>query len=1160
MALTCPSCGTPGRDDARFCASCGSALAHSCPSCGVPVDAEARFCSSCGAAITGPSTTSVAPTEERRVISALFADLVGFTTHTERSDPEDSRRRLTLFHGKVRQDVERFGGSVEKLMGDGVFAAFGASVAHEDDSERAVRSALRIVESVEELNAAQPHLSLAVRVAVTTGEAIVQLESSPDREGIIGDVVNTASRLQSVALPGQVVVDERTFRASRDAVNFEGLEDVELRGKENKQPAWVATGLRSRYGVAVEEEASTAFVGRGEELSLLADTFDRSVSRRSPQLVTIVGEPGVGKSRLVREFRGIIDDRPDLVWWRQGRCLPYGEGVSFWAIGEVIKAQAGVLESEPSEAVLAKLRSTVAALLDDPDEAAWVELRLRSLVGLGEAGAERSELFAAWLRFFEALSARNPLILVIEDLHWADEAVLEFVSHVLEWAQDSPILILCTARPELFSNRPDWGGGKRDAVTIGLSPLNDEETVHLMAALSGRPLMDAGLQRALVERSGGNPLYVTEFVRLADEQGWLDRFRREKDIPLPDSISSIIAARLDLLEPGDKSLLQAAAVIGRVFWSGALSFVEDLDLAEVQRRLRRLVSRELIRPVRRSSMQGQDEYSFAHVLARDGAYSRLTKESRARLHEAAARWLEAVSGERATDVAELLAHHLATAWELAPTDDPDRRRRVYRFQMAAGDRARAFDAARAVRFYQSAIALASAGSEKGRPLLDLAGLSQGTIEESETMIREAMAAFAESNDREGQAEAASELARQAWYRGHAEEADRSHDRALELADGLEPSAVLARVLVAAAAAKQLRGREDEALELVERSLAIAQAVGDTASFARSLVIRGSAIAQLGDLSGQDDIFEGLRIHLDRNDTTQAMRTYNNVATFQIGIGNLAEGRRTIEEAIAYGTARGLPAFVDWSQSTRNEALFPLGEWDECLKVAEDLVAEDANRGGSQVGTFAKGYAAQIRFFRGETTEPLAILEEVLASAREIEDPQVLFPALAILIACSNSAGDAARSRVVINEFRQLAPQHPVFLAGWFSFLAPPMRRLGMAAELEALINAAKPMGPGPEADVDIGRAALAEARGNLAEAFELLSSAIVANDEMSNRFVGTLARIEAARVAGLLDNATEQIRLLDEAESLAQFMSAGRFLDQIAEMRAHGKKAAAGGS
>ena len=1094
------------------------------------------------------------------MISALFADLVGFTTHTERSDPEDSRRRLTLFHGRVRQDVERFGGSVEKLMGDGVFAAFGAAVAHEDDAERAVRSALRIVESVEELNTAQPHLSLAVRVAVTTGEAIVQLEASPDREGIIGDVVNTASRLQSVAEPGQVVVDERTFRASRDAVNFVSLEDVELRGKENKQSVWLASGLRSRYGVAVEEEASTAFVGRGEELSLLTDTFDRSVSRRSPQLVTIVGEPGVGKSRLIREFRGVIDDRPDLVWWRQGRCLPYGEGVTFWAIGEVIKAQAGVLESEPSEAVLTKLRSTVSALFDDPDEATWVELRLRSLVGLGEANAERSELFAAWLRFFEALAARNPLILVVEDLHWADEAVLEFVTHILDWASESPILILCTARPELFSKRPDWGGGKRDAVTIGLAPLSDNETVELVTSLSKRPLMDAALQRALVERSGGNPLYVTELLRLANEQGWIERISRGDDIPLPDSISAIIAARLDLLEPGDKSLLQAASVIGRVFWAGALSFIEDLDITEVRGRLRRLVSRELIRPVRRSSMQGQDEYSFAHILARDGAYSRLTKQDRARLHEATARWLEAVSGERATDVAELLAHHLATAWELAPSQDSERRRRVYRFQLAAGDRARAFDAARATSFYRSAVAIAETGSERGRPLLDIVSLGQGANEERQTMISQALAAFAENDDRKGQAEAASELGREAWYQGHAEEADRWQERALELAEGLEPSPVLSKVLVAAAAAKQLRGKEEESLELVDQALAVSQTVGDTHSYSRSLVIRGSALIQLGDLTGLEDVKEGLRIQLDRNDTTRAMSTYNNLATAQIGFGEFELGRKTIEEAIAYGAARGLPNHVDWSRSTRNEALFPLGEWDECLRVAEDLLAEDRKRGGSQVGIFANYFAAMVRFFQGETEAPLLMLEGCLSSAREIEDPQVLVPAITGLICCYYLAGREVEARGLAEDFCRIGPEHPVFLAGSFGFVAPAMRHQKMTDELQMLIRHAKPLGKSGAADLDFGRANLAELRGERNEAATLLASVISACDGMSNRFGAADSRIEAARVAGLLGQEDDRVRLLDEAETLAQSMGAGRWLDQIAKMRTDGKKAVAGGS
>lgn len=1160
MAQICSNCGNANVEGARFCASCGNSLALSCPNCGATVEAGARFCSTCGTALTTAAITAVGPSEERRVISALFADLVGFTSHTERSDPEDSRRRLTLFHAKVRQDVERFGGSVEKLMGDGVFAAFGATVAHEDDAERAVRSALRILESVDELNAGDSQLGLAVRVAVTTGEAIVQLEPTPDRERIIGDVVNTASRLQSVAAPGEVVVDERTYRSSRDSVNYESRESVELKGKEQKQALWLATALRSRYGVAVEEETSTAFVGRGDELSLLADSFDRSVSRQSPQLVTVVGEPGVGKSRLIREFRRVIDDRPDLVWWRQGRCLPYGEGVTFWAIGEVIKAHAGVLESEPAETVQTKLRSTVATLFEDPEEAAWVELRLRSLVGLGEAGAERSELFAAWLRFFEALAARNPLILVVEDLHWADDAVLEFVTHILDWAHESRILILCTARPELYGSRADWGGGKRDAVTIGLAPLSDEETVQLVSSLSQRPLMDAILQQALIERSGGNPLYVTELLRLASEQGWLERIRRGDDIPLPDTISAIIAARLDLLEAGDKALIQAAAVIGRVFWSGALSFVEDLDPNEVQRRLRRLVSRELIRPVRRSSMQGQDEYSFAHVLARDGAYSRLTKPDRARLHEATARWLEAVSGERAIDVAELLAHHLATAWELAPTDDSERRRRVYRFQLAAGDRAKAFDAARAARFYESAIGLSKTGTERGRALLDLVFLRQGTNEENDARAKSALAAFTEDEDREGQAEAASTLATNAWYRGSAEESDRWKARALELAEGLDPSPVLARVLVAAAAGSQLRDHNYEALDLVERSLAVAQAVGDTHTFARSLVIRGSTHAQLGDQAGIEDILEGLRVLLDLNDSVRAMQTYNNAATVQIVSGYLVEGRNTIEEAIAFGEARGLPSHVDWSRNTRTEALFPMGEWDECLSESEELIAADARRGGSQVGTFAKAWAALVRFFRGETTEPLAMMEEALESARAIEDPQALLPCLAIVVGCSGLAGDDSRALSLVSEFVQMAPDHPTFLPGLLSYIAPVMQRHGMVAELQAVIETAKPLGPGPRAELEAARGTLAELQGNPSEAFDRLTSAIATFDEIENHFNGTTARIDAARMAGLLGKDDERITLLETAKKDAEKMGARRLLDQMASLSTGGKKAAAGGT
>jgi class 3 adenylate cyclase len=349
MAISCPTCHASAEDGARFCASCGTSLAAACVSCGSDLPPGSQFCPSCGASqkVAEAADPPIRAGEERRVISALFTDLIGFTAHTAASDPEDVRTRLTAYHSRCREDVERFGGQVQELLGDGMFAVFGSPVAHEDDPERAVRAALRIQESVEQLNADQPELLLAVRAAVTTGEALVQLEPQPDRVAVVGDVVNTAARLEQHAPPGGVVVDERTYLAARRTIEFREREPVTVKGKVEPIPIWLAEAPRSRFGVAVEEEAGSLFVGRSAELNMLTEAFERALARRSPQMVTIAGEPGVGKTRLVREFRSQIDERSDLVWWREGRCLPYGEGVTFWALSEVVKAQAGILEAEP---------------------------------------------------------------------------------------------------------------------------------------------------------------------------------------------------------------------------------------------------------------------------------------------------------------------------------------------------------------------------------------------------------------------------------------------------------------------------------------------------------------------------------------------------------------------------------------------------------------------------------------------------------------------------------------------------------------------------------------------------------------------------------------------------------------------------------------------
>jgi class 3 adenylate cyclase/tetratricopeptide (TPR) repeat protein len=1099
--------------------------------------------------------------EERRIISALFADLVDFTADSEQSDPEDVRTRLTTYHTRIRQDVERFGGRIEKLMGDGVFAVFGSPVAHEDDPERAVRAALRIQESVEQLNAAQPELALSVRAAVTTGEAVVQMEPHPDREGVVGDVVNTASRLEQASPPGGVVVDERTYLAARRAVDFREEEPVSVKGKADVIPIWLAESPRSRYGVAVEEEPGSLFVGRSGELHTLVEAFDRALSRRAPQMVTIVGEPGVGKSRLVREFRRLVDERPDLIWWREGRCLPYGEGVTFWALSEVVKAQAGILEAEPAGEAAGKLRMAVDSLVDDEDEAAWLRLRLAPLAGTGDVDVttERGELFSAWLRFLEVLSARNPLVLVLEDLQWADGVLLEFVEYILDWAQSAPILLVGTARPELFTDHPEWGGGKRDATTLSLPPLEPQETVELLMGLAGTSVMPAGTQRALLERSGGNPLYVTELMRLVADQDMLGSADEQTELLLPDTVQAIIAARLDLLDPDDRTLLQAASVIGRVFWAGALTFLGAGDGGGVHSALRKLVSRELIRPIRRSSMKGQDEYTFAHILIRDVAYGQLTRAERARLHLEVARWLEAISGERVMEVAELVAHHHLRAFDLQPTDDEQRLNQIYRFVMMAGERVQALDVERGTFFYTKAADLARNPRDRGRALLAYGKIASGHIDEAVEALDGAVMAFHEAELPLNEADALGSRATLEWYRGDAEAADRFDEAALRLVENLEPTAVVARALAGRAAHLQLRGRSEEGLDLAERAIAVAQLVGSTEDYVRGLSARGNALLQLGDPSGEEDLAETLRISLDRSETRAALVAYNNLATNIAASGRLVEARDLIDEAIEYGSQRGYVTAADWSRMTRCEALFPLGEWDAVQSSAEQLITADQARGGSQITAFAKLWKAVVLFYRGSTTQARQLWSEVLEQARKIQDAQGLFPALAGGVTIWEAAGEAAEAKRMADELTEIATDNPVFLAINFPWAAQAMVSLGMKDQVERLARLAKPTSSWMSAQMGGTMAPVNEASGQHEEALALYRTIIETGIPLEQRFWVTVARIGAGRCLLALGRADEARTELDMARVDSEFMGAVRLLDEI-DMLENADEAAIPGS
>ena len=635
------------------------------------------------------------PRQERKVVSVVFCDLVGFTSQAESMDPEDVAAILRPYHERVRSELERYGGTVEKFIGDAVMALFGAPLAHEDDPERAVRAAIAIREfAVDE--------GLELRVGITTGEALVQLDAQPDAgEGMAsGDVVNTAARLQSAAPVNGVLVDETTYRATRHAVDYEEAEAVEAKGKTEPIAVWEAQTAHSRFGVDVAHEARAELVGRERELRVIRDAFERARHDRTPQLLTLVGVPGIGKSRLVYELSRIADADPELVTWRQGRCLAYGDGVTLWALSEIVKAQAGIVEQDSPGDVEQKLREAVADVLADTGDANWVESQLRSLVGLSaesELGDDRQQsAFAAWRRLLEAMAEQRPLVVVFEDLHWADESLLDFVDELVDWVTDVPLLAVATARPELLERRPGWGGGKLNATTLALPPLSEEQTAILIAQFLKRSVLPAESQQALLERAGGNPLYAEQFAELFLERGSAD------ELGLPETLQGIIAARLDGLADTEKDLLRDAAVIGKVFWASAVRNGSDPSTT-----LHSLERKGFVRRQKRSSVEGETEFAFSHALVRDVAYGQIARAERAQKHRGVAEWIEGLG--RPEDHAEMLAHHWHSAFELyraagmEAADVADRARLALR---EAGDRAAALNAyPTAEKYYAEALAL-----------------------------------------------------------------------------------------------------------------------------------------------------------------------------------------------------------------------------------------------------------------------------------------------------------------------------------------------------------------------------------------------------------------------------------------------------------------------
>jgi class 3 adenylate cyclase/tetratricopeptide (TPR) repeat protein len=924
------------------------------------------------------------------VVSVLFADMVGFTAASDGVDPEDVRRRVEPYHAVLREQVEGHGGRIEKLMGDGVLAVFGAPIAHEDDAERAVRAGLKIQEVIPSI--AGPS-GLQARVAVATGEAMVLVEGNTSgREGLIGDVVNTASRLQNEAPPGTVLVEEATHRATERAFRYEERPPVAVKGKREPLAVWIALEPTSRFGADIEDDG-VVLVGRSSELTLIVDAFTRTVEDQTSQVLTIGGEPGVGKSRLVRELLRHIESLTDLIRWRQGRCLPYGEGITYWAIGEIVKAEAGILETDTPATSVGKLTASLEPLLADSDERAWVAGRLAPLVGSGqEATTEKVERFAAWNRYLAALAEQRPTVIVVEDLHWADPNLVEFLGSGAEATRDMPLFLVCTARPDFFESNPTWGSGTRNAVTVRLEPLDGESTKQLLEDLLVGEALSEKTLRLVLDRSGGNPLWAQEFVRMLH-----DRPTGEGDMAIPESVQAVVASRIDLLDADTKTVIQAASTVGKSFWTGAVSALLD-DSAGVEASLSELARRELIRRERMSTVGGETEYAFTHTVVREVAYSQAPRSTRAERHFRVARWIEEMAGDRVADRAEVIAHHDAEALRLATaTETPDVTRFVdsaIESHRRAAEQAKRLDLNAQRAHLEAALELTPEGDPRRARLLLAAGTAYwdlGLADASSKAYLEARDACDRLGDVEGWGDATTRLGGLAWLTGDASGSVTYLEEAIERLEALPPGPALASAYSRNAGRLWLRGDSvDEALELIDRVRPVVEAHGDAEARSRLLAAEGGARFDSGDPKAVEPFRQVLRTSIERDDTGAIVVDHLNLGE-QLRTGwGFGEAISVHERGLEIAVQRRTAGSEQFLRESLARDLRDAGRWDEALAHLDAGLAIP-----ERVPYMEGGFEAAkllIEACRGRGLEDaLSRSRDLVARAEELGDLQVIIP-------------------------------------------------------------------------------------------------------------------------------------------------------------------------
>ncbi len=1001
--MRCPHCAAENRAGAKFCVACGTPLALACPACGSPHEAGDAFCGECGAALTAAPAPAFArgPAAERRLVSVLFADLVGFTSLSEHRDAEETRELLTRYFDTCRRLIELYGGTVEKFIGDAVMAVWGTPAATEDDAERAVRAALDLVAAVTALGDELGVSGLHARAGVLTGEAAVTLGA--EGEGMVaGDLVNTASRIQSVAELATVLVGETTRRASESAIAYEDAGAFELKGKEGLTPLWRALRVVSGARGSLKSQGLEApFVGRERELRQIKELFHACAEDGKPHLVSIIGIGGIGKSRLAWEFYKYFDGLPQLTYWHRGRCLAYGEGVTYWALADMVRMRCRIAEDDAPATATEKLRATLEEHLPDPDERRFVEPRVAQLLGLGDQETrDRQDLFAAWRLFFERLADVYPTVLAFEDMQWADASLLDFVEYLLEWSRHSPIYVLTLARPELTERRPTWGAGHRNFSSIYLEPLAPAAMEELLGGLV--PGLPPDLRDRILARSEGVPLYAVETVRMLLDRGLLVQegsvYRPAGEIAaldVPETLHALIAARLDGLSPDERSLLQNAAVLGKTFTRDGLAALTGMETAELEPLLAALVRKEVlgVQADPRSPEHGQ--YGFLQDLVRHVAYETLSKRERRSRHLAAAAHLEAAFPEE-DEVVEVVASHYLAAYEAAPDagDAAEIEAKARDLLARAGSRAASLGAwAEARRYYEHAAELGGAAAEQAA-LLEQAGLAAGHAlsEDAVGLLERAVECFETAGESHAAARVAGRLGVSLWVAGQIEDGIARMEDSFAVLAGEEPDEDIATLAAELGRVYFFRGENELAAERIELALEVAEALGLSEIVSQALNTKGLVLTGRGrPEEGLALMRHALAVALDNELAVTAVRAYVNLSALLQNRLRWEEARSVIEAGLELTRSRGYRAFETVLLQNLADVSHLIGDWDRTLAVYDELPVD--KRSG------ALGAVARILTNRGHTERAREELapHAAFAHSADVQDSQnYLFADLIVL--------------------------------------------------------------------------------------------------------------------------------------------------------------------